>query len=311
MAQKPARWSSLLRANLRCVFRPVCEYGPMNLPADSHVHSEWSWDTGGPSSAAAGRMDLMCARAVRIGLPAIAFTEHLDFDDAWRTTSDDLMPHQRSLLSADGYVDPPRLNVLGYFDCIDRCRRKFPELRILTGVEFGQPHLFAEPARQLLDFSKVDRINGSLHTLQIGDDRSEPNTLFRVWPPDQVIWHYLEEIPRMVAGSDLFEVFTHIDYAVRFWPSEDAGPFDPTRFEEGFRTAMRAIADSGRALEINTRLLRPWVPQWWREEGGSAITFGSDAHVPEALAANFPEAVAMVEYQGFKPGHRVEDFWTR
>ncbi|WP_458682628.1 hypothetical protein [Prescottella equi] len=53
---------------------------PSHLPADSHVHTEWSWDTGGPSSAAVGRMNLMCERALAIGLPAIVFTEHFDFD---------------------------------------------------------------------------------------------------------------------------------------------------------------------------------------------------------------------------------------
>jgi hypothetical protein len=42
-----------------------------------------------------------------------------------------------------------------------------------------------------------------------------------------------------------------------------------------------------------------------------AVTFGSDAHVLEALADNFPEAMAMVEHFGFRPGRRPEDFWTR
>jgi histidinol-phosphatase (PHP family) len=37
------------------------------LPADSHVHTEWSWD------APDGSMERTCARAVEIGLPAIAF----------------------------------------------------------------------------------------------------------------------------------------------------------------------------------------------------------------------------------------------
>ncbi|WP_246614155.1 PHP domain-containing protein [Paractinoplanes bogorensis] len=44
----------------------------MGLPVDSHVHSEWSWD------AAFGDMAGTCARAVAVGLPAVAFTEHLD-----------------------------------------------------------------------------------------------------------------------------------------------------------------------------------------------------------------------------------------
>lgn len=47
------------------------------LPPDNHVHSEWSWDT-----PAAASMEQACRRAVEIGLPAVAFTEHLDFT-AW------------------------------------------------------------------------------------------------------------------------------------------------------------------------------------------------------------------------------------
>jgi histidinol-phosphatase (PHP family) len=172
-----------------------------------------------------------------------------------------LLPHQQSLLDTSGYLRPPPLDVVGYLDSIDRCRHRYPDLTILTGVEFGQPHLFAEHAAELVDLSSIDRVNGSLHTLQVNDDRYEPNTLFRKWHPDDVINAYLDEIPRMVAGSDEFEVFCHIDYAARAWPTATAGPFDPHHFEEGFRTAMRAIADSGRALEINTRQLRPWIPQ--------------------------------------------------
>lgn len=69
--------------------------------------------------------------------------------------------------------------------------------------------------------------------------------------------------------------------------------------------------DSGRALEMNTKRLWPWIPQWWAEEGGIAVSFGSDAHGPDAVAANFPEAIAMVGYFGFRPGPRPEDFWKR
>ncbi|WP_431972537.1 hypothetical protein [Nocardia sp. bgisy134] len=103
-----------------------------------------------------------------------------------------------------------------------------------------------------------------------------------------MVWAYLGEIQRVLAGSEAFAVFCHIDYAVRAWPIATAGPFDPRRFEEGFRTAMRAIAVSGRALEINTRHLRPWTPQWWAEEGGRAVTFGSDATSPKHSPTTSP-----------------------
>jgi histidinol-phosphatase (PHP family) len=124
------------------------------------------------------------------------------------------------------------------------------------------------------------------------------------------MWIYLEQVSAMVNGSDAFAVFTHIDYPARYWPSE-RGPFDPRRFEEGIRAAMRAIAQSGRALEMNTRRLWSWVPQWWCEEGGRTVAISSDAHAPAALANHFPEAVGLVECFGFRRPRRAEDLWTR
>ncbi|HWU47233.1 MAG TPA: hypothetical protein VN133_10800 [Humibacter sp.] len=205
----------------------------------------------------------------------------------------------------------PPFDSEGYLAAIERCRHDFTDLRILTGVEFGQPHLWETEASALLLSGAIDRVNGSLHMLPFdGGDRTEPTTLYKYWPADEVMWAYLEEIPRMVAGSDLFEVFTHIDYAVRSWPVWSAGQFNPRKFEDGFRAAMHAIAASGRALEMNTRRLWPWIPQWWVEEGGRAVSFGSDAHGPYTLAANFPEAMMMAEAFGFHAGSKPEVFWT-
>ena len=287
----------------------------MQLAGDGHVHSEWSWDTGGPGSGAAGRMEAMCRRALAIGLPSLAFTEHLDLT-GWAIEPEDLLDHLRPLLDDTGVFTPEPLDVSGYLDSLDRCRAQFPGLRILSGVEFGQPHLDEAKARTLLDLSALDRVNGSLHTLPITDEpdavRSEPVTLYRRWPADRVVREYLAEVPRMMAGSDAFAVFTHIDYAVRYRPTHALGPFNPRDFEDDFRGALRSIAASERVLELNIGgQLRPWIPQWWREEGGRAITFASDAHTPEWLASNFFEAMAMAEHFGFRPGRRPEDYWLR
>lgn len=87
-------------------------------------------------------MEATCQRAVKIGLPALVFTDHLDFDERWRVGPEDVVDHLRKLITPEGILEPPPMDVAGYFDCIDRCRWRFPGLRILTGVEFGQPHLF-------------------------------------------------------------------------------------------------------------------------------------------------------------------------
>lgn len=280
----------------------------MGLPCDSHVHSEWSWDTGGPRSAAAGTMKRTCARAVEIGLPALVFTDHLDAG-SWLASSSDVSEHAH--LIHEGRTVPPRFDAAGYLASIERCRERFPQLRILTGVELGQPHLVTAEVSEHVDLAGVDRVIGSLHTLAIGDERAEPAALYERWDAETVMWRYLEEMVVMVAGTEPYEVVTHLDYAVRTWPTGQAGSFSVGTFEDGFREAMRAIAHSGRALEMSAARLRPWMPRWWAAAGGRAVSFASDAHAPGALGVRFAEAVAMVEAAGFHPGADVADLWTR
>jgi histidinol-phosphatase (PHP family) len=278
----------------------------MVLPADSHVHTEWSWD------APDGSMERTCARAVEIGLPAVAFTEHADYT-SWKVIGGDLDgdEHLQAFVTPDGTLTPPRLDLNGYLECVQRCRYQFPGLRIITGVELGEPHRHSDLAAELLGAGQFDRVLGSLHCLPAGQEFSEMPDLYRQRPAAQVIRAYLAEIACLITSCDAFAVLAHIDYATGDWPA-GAGPFDPNAFEDEFRHALRALADSDRALEVNTcRRLRPEIVRWWRQEGGTAITFGSDAHDPAALARSFAEAAAMAEAHGFRPGRHPRDFWTR
>ncbi|WP_226899081.1 PHP domain-containing protein [Nonomuraea phyllanthi] len=276
------------------------------LPADGHVHSEWSWD------APDGAMERTCARAVELGLPAIAFTEHADFTK-WMVIAGELdgYEHIKAFLTPDGTVAPPKLDLDGYLECLQRCRDRFPGLRVISGVELGEPHWHGDEAARLLDAGRFDRVLGSLHCLPLGARFAEPPNLYRRRPATEVIRDYLAEIPRLVKGSDRFGVLAHIDYPIRYWPARE-GPFDPYAFQDEFRHALRALADGGRILEVNTRgLLAPEIVRWWRDEGGEAVTFGSDAHAPGGVAHGFTDAVAMVEAQGFRAGRHPYDLWTR
>lgn len=279
---------------------------PQAWPADSHVHSEWSWDTP------VGDMAATCARAVELGLPAVAFTEHLDHTvwSAGRATLDE-HPHLASFATPAGAVTPPLFDAAGYLAAIERCRDTFPGLHILSGLEIGEPHRHPEAVAAVLAAGPFDRLLGSLHCLPVaGGGFCEPPGLFERHEADRVIRDYLAEVPTVVACSDVFEVFAHIDYPVRYLPA-DVEPFDPDDFEDEFRLALRAVAEGGRTLEVNTRLpMHPRIVRWWREEGGTTVSFGSDAHRPAALATGFREAAHMVEAHGFRPGRRPYDFWT-
>ena len=73
----------------------------------------------------------------------------------------------------------------------------------------------------------------------------------------------------------------------------------------------RALAASGRVLEVNTKsgLASVDLVRWWREEGGRAVSFGSDAHLPNRVGDRFKLAADIVEQAGFRPGHDPYDFW--
>jgi histidinol-phosphatase (PHP family) len=275
----------------------------MTLPADSHVHTEFSWD------APLASMERSCARAAELGLPAIACTEHLDHT-AWPVDGSD--DYLSSLAGPDGLLRPPAFDATGYLAAIARCRERFPGLRILSGLELGEPHWHAEACAAVLGTGTFERVLGSLHCLPIGDGFAEPPGLYPDRDAAQVVRDYLAEVVRLVAGSDVFSVLAHIDYPVRSWPARDAGPFDPGAFEPEFRAALRATARSGRALEINTRLpLSATILGWWHEEGGDAVTFGSDAHDPADVARGFADAAGLAEAYGFRPARSPYDFWGR
>lgn len=278
------------------------------LPADGHVHSQWSWDAPG------GSMEQTCERAIELGLPAVAFTEHVDFA-SWIVRPKDVedFPHLKPFVGPDGMtLTPPPLDLDGYLECLQRCRTKFPELRIISGVELGEPHWNPDAAAALLHAGGFDRVLGSLHCLEIDDQHSEMPYLYQNREPAQVVREYLAEVARLVATSQTFNALAHIDYAVRYWPERTAGPFDPVDFQDEFRHALRVLADSGRVLEVNTRgPLHPEIVRWWHEEGGEAVTFGSDAHAPAGLAHRFADAASMVEAQGFRSGRHPYDYWPR
>src|SRR4029453_11569793 len=96
-------------------------------PADNHVHTEWSWDTSLEAS-----MQRSCERAVQLGIPSVAFTEHVDFT-AWGGGACVAKPCPPP--------SPPPLCVGGSLAPIKKCRVRRRSLRIPPGIGGGEPHL--------------------------------------------------------------------------------------------------------------------------------------------------------------------------
>jgi histidinol-phosphatase (PHP family) len=270
------------------------------LPPDNHVHTQWSWDA--PAEASMVRS---CEQALALGVPAVAFTDHLDFTtgtDGDRVTAEHIEPRP--------YARMHVLDVPGYLAMADECRERYPDLRILTGAEIGEAHLWAASAQAVVARAGFERILGSLHAIPFDGKLTASDELFRRMPADQAMRLYFAELLRLVEGSDIFQVLAHLDFPRRMWPWS-AAPYDEQAFELEIRAVLRALADSGRVLEVNTKspLASPGLLGWWREAGGTAVSFGSDAHQPWRVGDRFKLAVDIVEAAGFRPGRDRFDFW--
>jgi histidinol-phosphatase (PHP family) len=266
---------------------------------DNHVHTQWSWDA--PREASMARS---CEQALAAGLPGVAFTDHLDF-----TTWTDGDQIGREKLDPHRYARMHVLDVTGYLATLDECRQRYPDLRILSGVEIGEAHLWAASASAAVAVG-FDRILGSLHAIPYQGRLTAADDLFRQMPASDVMRRYLAELLRLVEGSDIFQVLAHLDFPRRMWP-QAAGPYEERAFEAEYRAVLQALAASDRVLEVNTKspLVSAGLLGWWREAGGRAVSFGSDAHQPWRVGDKFKLAVDVVEAAGFRAGRDRFDFW--
>lgn len=284
----------------------VADRAVWESPADNHVHSQWSWDTQ------SGDMVRTCERARELGLPAIAFTEHLDLT-RWTLPPTVTLPAEWSSFIHDDTMQAPMLDVSGYLASVAECRERFPNLRILSGLEISEPHWHRDEVTALIATGEFERLLASQHSgpLLSGAGMMEFSALYLDRTPREVVDLYLAQILDLVTQSDHFEVLAHIDYPVRYWPS-DGPEFDPRDFSDGFHAVLEALAASGRALECNTRVpLAFEILSWWHDVGGTAITFASDAHHPDALALGFRAATDLATAAGFRAGTDPIAFWGR
>jgi histidinol-phosphatase (PHP family) len=269
---------------------------------DNHVHTQWSWDA--PPEASMVRS---CEQALAVGVPAVAFTDHLDFT-VW--ADGDLIAEEH--VNPRPYAHMLLLDVPGYLASVQECRERFPDLRILTGAEIGEAHMWAASARAVAARAGFDRILGSLHAIPFEGRLTAADNLFRRMPADDVMRLYFAELLRLVEGSDIFQVLAHLDFPRRMWP-RTAKAYDERVFEQEIRAVLSALAASERILEVNTKspLASAELLGWWRDAGGTAVSFGSDAHQPWRVGDRFKLAVDLVEAAGFRAGRDRFDFWRR
>jgi histidinol-phosphatase (PHP family) len=115
------------------------------------------------------------------------------------------------------------LDVAGYLADIARCRESFPQLRILSGIEAGEPHRFSGSVDAVLASGDFDRVLGSLHAIEFNGALEFADELFGRLDPRDLLRRYFDEMLVLVSGSSVFSVLAHCDYPRRYWPAAEFG----------------------------------------------------------------------------------------
>ncbi|HLF91360.1 MAG TPA: histidinol-phosphatase HisJ family protein [Anaerolineales bacterium] len=248
----------------------------IQFTSDLHMHSIYSND--GHDTP-----DAMFRRGLELGLEAMAITEHAEWHNG-----------------ENGF---PRIEP--YFDAMLSCRKKYASegLQVYTGIELGNPHLYARQFDSLLGDYPFDIIIGSVHWLY--DVNIHDTVVFKGRDLNMVYADYFDEIRRLVTEYPI-DILAHFDRIL--WRATLVGlPFDPYPIEDTIRNAFQAVMKSDVALELNTRHLAmspTWREHlmtmlgWYKEEGGRGVVVNSDAHRTGHIALNFDIADQLLSQAG-------------
>lgn len=247
-----------------------------NLPPDYHTHTHLC-------KHAEGEPKEYAQAAQQAGLPALAITDHcpcpFGYDPSHRMDMDQVDEYNAMLEDAASSVNLP----------------------LLRGIEadfYQGCFVFQE---EFLKEQNYDVVLGSVHYQCFWAKDVQNKTL---WDDADIlnIWRRYFKLVLLMAESGLYDVAAHIDLPKKFGntPSDE-------QIREMVEPTLDQIVMADMAIEINTNGLLHEVNEMYPSkqilslalDRGIPITFGSDAHEPNRVGANFSEAVALAKEVGF------------
>jgi len=246
------------------------------LPPDYHTHCELCRHAEGRPS------DYMKA-ALNAGIQQIAATDHCP------------NPH--------GYDPEYRMSVdqfVKYREWVEDARGSDTE-RVLFGVEADFYSGCVSFLEEFFHEHRFDVVLGSVHYQSYWAHEEGERGLFDkedfVW-----VWRRYYKLVSLMVDSGLYDVVCHLDL-----PKRRGRKLDEEDQREMVLPVLDRVRKSGMAIEINTsgliheaKEMYPSKPLLeWAHEREIPITFGSDAHSPDRVGANFEEAVALAKDVGY------------
>lgn len=280
---------------------------------DNHTHSTFSPDA---------RTTVMesIEFASTHGLSGVAFTDHLDLDAPARDCEFKFsIKEQQSEIDRCANIYAERLERLGNGYCRGAgnrddkgtrntfCREeKKNKLQIFKGIEVGLQYDSIDKIRDYLKGFCFDVVIGSVHFVEHLDPYMQ--TYYEGKDYKRAYNGALEAICKTAFEYRDFDILGHFDYITRYrdYPCRT---ITLKEFGDYLEPLLRFLAETGKALEVNTNTYKERfggtpaldinILKRFRELGGEALSFGSDAHDAFRLGEAFEYFAQMVKKCGF------------
>ena|SRR3989338_6715340 len=224
--------------------------------------------------------------AVKIGLEEIGFSDHAP-----------LVSHE------DPRITMTMKQLPQYYKMIEDVQAKFKgKLSIKMGLEADFIPGFEKETKKIIDAYSYDYVIGSVHFIKNwGFDDPDTRDTWDQIDVNRVYYDYFELL-RQSAKSKLFDIMGHVDLVKKF------GHRATEDMSNEIKETAKVFKECGVAVEINTAGLRKQCKEMYPAldylkiycKAGVPLTFGSDAHEPGHVGADFDKALELAKKVGYK-----------
>ena len=252
---------------------------------DLHIHSDNSFD-------AESSVNEICKKAIDLGLGTIAITDHCEAEfidkgeDCEFGSFDKLIPQ----------------SIADTAQAIEDYKGK---LRILRGLELGEPMHDPEQTKKALEYGDFDFILASVHNLRGRDDFYYMD--FDSVDIDQILNEYFDELAE-TASFEHFDSLAHLTYPLRYIFERKGFLPDLSLYSDKIDKIFNILIKNNKALEINVSgLFKPMkqtlpdlpLIKRFHDLGGKYITIGTDAHNAKDVGKGIELGFEVAKNAGF------------
>lgn len=256
------------------------------IATDMHVHSCFSSDS-------TEKPEAIIETAIEKGFSYVYFTDHHDMD----------FPVHPSEASMDFQLD-----FNAYIKKLLQLKELYRDkIEVRLGVEQGICPETAPKIAALSNQYPFDFVIGSSHLTSLTNGDPYYPEYYAGKSNVEAYREYFMSEAENVLLTDGFDVYGHLDYAVRYCP-DSSFVYEFEDYRDIFEVLLKRLIEKGKGIEINTSgITKIGYPhpniealKLYKKLGGEIITVGSDAHKKENIGFGFDIAEEMLRELGFK-----------